>query len=554
MSYRRDPAFGYIDTGFWVPKTHVNMNALSNALTFTPAGTRGTKEPIRAYREEAHHVCVPREYWRPDQFPFVTYDMRPRAYATTGVRSSIQLDHRVGPRGLEPTGTDLQKQALSAMLRARGGVLQLGCGRGKSIIALKLIERLQTPALIVVDTTMLLDQWQEEIARHMTVPGGVGLIQAGKMDWQKSIVMATYNTLALRAEELPDEIRRWFGVCIWDECHMIDAPTFSRSAGAFYGRRYGLSATPERSDGMNVLHEAHIGEVLYKDLRQDLTPRVVFYQTHLAPDVQDPKIAQRVYDSGGEIHFGLLSSYMNSWEERRKVVIKRIRERAAQGGKILVLGRSVDGLATVYADWVGSAEKIGDIVRPSHKELGLPYDVPMTPRQLLAHQKKLSNPKTKPAEHAALKTALDAHAAHEAIERAWEKRKVAHLKRLTANQTEAVLLTYKVLPSMESAQKSRVAFSIFKYGKQAYNDKALDTVVLLDPVSDPGMLQQILGRVLRHKEGKLPPLCLVFEDDFHPLVNMCRKMRSILINMPPDEGGPYPCVMENLITKEAIRE
>jgi len=281
---RRVPGRGYLDSSLWIPKNCVNVEGTKQALTFPIFDDKEVRF-LTLWRETDYHLIVPREFWDvAEPLPFRLVDCRPISYPQVDIRSRIKLDHILEDGVLVPTGEDVQRKSLDALLGSRGGILQLACGKGKSVISLELIARRKVPALVVVDTTQLLRQWREEIELFLDVPEGVGQIGDGEFDWQKPIVLATYTTLANRAATLPEEVRRWFGLIIWDEAHHVAAPTFSRSADLFFGQRIGLTATPIRADGMHVVYNFHIGKVLYKDLRQELKPTFYFRWTGINID------------------------------------------------------------------------------------------------------------------------------------------------------------------------------------------------------------------------------------------------------------------------------
>lgn len=520
MDKPRDPNCGYIDSGFWVPKKYVNALAVRTALSVTVNGARGSRtQTTYDYKESPTHIQVPREYWRPSDFPFTTYDVRPAQYRRTWITSRLRMDHRIKHGVLQPTGNSVQEDSVRALLGARGGVLQLACGLGKTCVALETVARLQVPALIVVDTRLLQQQWLDEIALHLEVPGGVGVINGDKFDWNKNIVVATYMTLANRADKMPEEVLRHFGVIFWDECHMVDAPVFCKSAGLFYGRRYGLSATPDRPDGLHVIHQRHLGPVLYKELKQELVPRNVFLQTGISINENDPNVSAQVHDKTRSIHLAKLSSYLGRLAPRRKMVLDVARNRLAQGGKVAVVCRSVEHLAALYAEYVGYPELLHELPPITRESLRIPRET-------------------------------GADAAEQILEQAYLKRQREYIQKLTKGRSDAVLLTYMANPSMQKAQASRIVFAVLKYVRQAYNDKALDTLILADPVSSVPLITQTVGRILRYKEGKQRPLFLTLEDDIKVSHELCATMRAVLINTPPDEGGPYQ--VERLKVGEAI--
>lgn len=79
----------------------------------------------------------------------------------------------------------------------------------------------------------------------------------------------------------------------------------------------------------------------------------------------------------------------------------------------------------------------------------------------------------------------------------------------------------------KNLHQSDVTFGTMPLGKEGLDKKELDTVFVLMPFSNEGMLRQILGRVLR-PYGK-PPIAL-FMEDIHipPCRSLCKKLRVLL--------------------------
>ena len=65
---------------------------------------------------------------------------------------------------------ELQNNAINAYLKTYennniqgGGIISLGCGQGKTVVALNIIYRLQKKTLVVVHKEFLMNQWIERI-------------------------------------------------------------------------------------------------------------------------------------------------------------------------------------------------------------------------------------------------------------------------------------------------------------------------------------------------------------------------------------------------------
>lgn len=152
-----------------------------------------------------------------------------------------------------------QSEAIAAWMRHRSqGVVVLPTGTGKTFVAILAIHRSERPALVIAPTIDLMSQWYSELRVAFDVP--VGLLGGGYHDIQP-LTVTTYDSAHLYVE-------RWgnrFGLLIFDECHHLPGPTYLASAlGSIAPYRLGLSATPERTDGNEVLLESLIGPIVYR--------------------------------------------------------------------------------------------------------------------------------------------------------------------------------------------------------------------------------------------------------------------------------------------------
>ncbi len=551
---------GYLDTDLWVPKTAVNVEGVKRALSFTTFDQQGVRV-IALYRESDAHIIVPREFWQPADFQFPVVDLRPERFPHVIIRSKVVLDHVYNKENvLVPTGEKVQQEAIQALLRSRGGVLQLACGKGKTVVALEYAARKAVPTLIIVDTTQLLIQWQEEISRFLDVPDGIGLIQGDVADWQKPVVMTTYKTLAMRAPSLPEEVRRWFGTIIWDECHHVPAPMFSRTANLFYGTRIGLTATPTREDGLHVIMQHHIGQVLYKNLSQELKPHFYFVSTGMKLDPTDLVMKQATHDRNGELHIIKLASFLGSWPARLLFVISQVRRAVADGRKVLVLSKSVDALVNMLAVWNNYQKLITDIPFPSEQEVGeVTPSISLDEHAFAQLQKKIYASKRRIEElqsqssptsqkklqeetvrKQVLEQTFEGYRVFKKCEALWDKKRADFIKDVLEHSPTAGLMIHRIKPAVRSQllREKQVTFAIMKYGREGLNEKSLDTFFAHEPISSRNTLQQLMGRLLRRKEGKRDPIGVFFEDDIGPFIGMCQKLRKYLREWPADEGGP----------------
>ncbi len=562
---KRDPLKGYIDTHLWVPRSYINVEGTKQALTFVSSDKySGETKMLAMYKEAPYHLLVPRAFWTPGQLPFEVVDCRPLEYERVEFTTKIQLDHRLqtgtnGEAVVLPTGDDVQRKSFKAMSEAMGGVLQLACGKGKTFVALYHMVQSQAPALILLDNGQLLHQWREEIERMIHVPGGIGLIADGQKDWKKGVVLATYISVANWVETMPEEVRRWFANIYWDEGHHVGAPVFSQTAAAFYGRRYCLTATPERADGYHIIADMHVGKVLHKDLTQPLTSRFIFYWTGLELDLTDPNCD--VFDKNKEVHTSKVFTYFGKWRPRLYRIIQDCYDALQTGRRILVVGNSVDEVVNLMTIWTHgvTAPLITDIPFPTPFDVGetlapLELDDIKGKALFVTIKKKQDAVEKLKKEGASIKlsTALDQLASME-LEYArylvWKKCDSLHekhrrkfIKELISAPSSAGFMVRGVPAGkrQEFVRERSVTFAIMKYGKEGLDAPHLDTIIVSAVFSSKGGVQQLMGRITgRPKPGKKKCIVVFYRDNIGAIHGMCEKLERHLRNWPVDEGGPY---------------
>lgn len=344
------PDAAYVSTMLWLPKALIRVESVKNALEYWDV-RKGDAVLVRFWEETEDHLVVPREFISADQyrnfgFPFV--DLTPRRFARTHIGDAIAMRN------------EEQVKAWEHLSKARGGILNLACGKGKSVLALKKISELNVPSLIVVNDGVQFEHWRGEIERHLILPPGekMGEYQAQNKDWQRFITVATINTLAGRAEDgtIPPEFFTWFGSVWFDEVHHLSAPWFALAAPLVSGFRFGLTATADRLDQRQWVYNYHVGSIFYTDLTQPLIPEVYFQET----DVVIDENSAEARDKAGEVSIPRLRSILG--EDPRSLQVREfcIQEALDAGRKVLCLSHSKDMLRALCERFPGSALVISE--------------------------------------------------------------------------------------------------------------------------------------------------------------------------------------------------
>jgi superfamily II DNA or RNA helicase len=337
------PDKGYRNSHLWLPKSKAkNLQGLKAVLTFEREG----HTPLFAWEETDTHLVVPREFIPPEKWDDLSFEMVDRVswdfpktefYATSTLREPIQT------------------LAFAAMMESGSGIVSLACGLGKTVLALHASAATGMQTMIVVNTEDLAHQWKTRILEHTDIDEeDIGWIQGSKWDWDgKPICIAMIQTLASKASDFPTEITEQYGVVIYDEVHILGAPFFNQTADMFAGLRWGLSATWERSDGMEKLYQYHMGEILYEHLEHDIIPTIFFMKTGVTFPQKVHEMRQ-FRDRTGELSIPKIHTWLAKHEGRNRFLMEQIDAAMQEDRKILVLGERVNQLELFHAHYEGS--------------------------------------------------------------------------------------------------------------------------------------------------------------------------------------------------------
>lgn len=150
--------------------------------------------------------------------------------------------------------------------RLAGGVLVLPCGFGKTVVAIKVACTLGVRTLVVLGRAFLMDQWVESI-RQFVPEAKIGWIQQDRCDVEGAdFVVASIKSLATR--EYPPELLATCGLVLFDEAHHVCAQQLRQAVQRIPARAVlGLSATPDRPDGLGPLLKWSLGSIVYRATR-----------------------------------------------------------------------------------------------------------------------------------------------------------------------------------------------------------------------------------------------------------------------------------------------
>ncbi len=218
-------------------------------------------------------------------------------------------------RSPEFTERDYQTRAVAELVKHTQGLVVLPCGCGKTMLGGGAIAALGVTTLVLVPTEDLADQWAGMVQEALGIRAGI--VGGGKMQPDADVVVAVIesadNLLAARPE--------WgarFGLVIVDEAHHAPATTYSRVLGKIPARfRLGLTATPEREDGLTrwvewsfgpVLLERNTAEMIKLGYLQAATIEEI--ETGFRCDVSDLPEKKQMAEMGRQLHEDMLRNIL----------------------------------------------------------------------------------------------------------------------------------------------------------------------------------------------------------------------------------------------------
>ena len=173
-----------------------------------------------------------------------------------------------------------QRPAAEALLGHDNGVLSAATAFGKTVVCANLIAQRREPALILLESSALIEQWQSTLERFLTVdeelpsyttPTGrvkrrkshIGWLQ-GQHDSMSGIVdIAMVGSLCKKGSFHP--LLQSYGMVIVDECHHAATDTMANVLQHVRARYiYGVTATPIRGDGLEKVNHMLMGPIRYR--------------------------------------------------------------------------------------------------------------------------------------------------------------------------------------------------------------------------------------------------------------------------------------------------
>ena len=363
--------------GYAITKTSITDNELSRIrkeLTMKPLDqfAKGT-ETFPIYYESASRIYVPR-HWGYKRFG------EPEA---TIVSEGLPFSEKIHFRTTFPPHA-FQTEIMNTFIDKGGnGLICVPCGYGKTFMALHIAVQLKRRFLIVVDKEFLMNQWKAEIENFIE-GATVGILQSGTCQVGNETRTEEYSATELKEmakhaklkvggtkevlqqrlkeagidvspkkitteyditicmiqticrQEYPDGFFSDYGLTIFDECHHLGASYFCTVLKTIQTKyMLGLSATPDRDDGMSCIFEYYLGEAVYRNTQRapdkDAVVKAIWFHS------DDPVYADVPVNYRGETVTATLLNNVSGFEPRNQKILEHMEEYIRDPNRFILL-------------------------------------------------------------------------------------------------------------------------------------------------------------------------------------------------------------------------
>jgi superfamily II DNA or RNA helicase len=259
-----------------------------------------------------------------------------------------------------------QEAAVDKLAKVTQGTVVIPCGGGKTRVGMGAIARLRTPTLILVHTLDLAEQWLGELRDKLGV--AAGLIGDGE-EQLAPVTVAVIQALVRWEPTKLDAFLRGFGLLILDEAHHVAASTFHSVVDRCPARyRLGLTATPEREDGLTALLDLFLGAPLVVVTHEELVAAGVL----TVPEIRSVETDFTYPYTGAEDYAPMLAAVASDGA-RNRLIVDAVTREARAGHVCLVLSGRIDHCERlaegIAAGGVSAAVLTGEVKRERRKVL-----------------------------------------------------------------------------------------------------------------------------------------------------------------------------------------
>lgn len=296
-------------------------SAIKKELTVRPIinGDFGAAPPsFKVFRKAKSGLCVPR-YYAEAKLEGIIEDIRPEP-------NKIKISFHGKLRD-----ETYQNEAMARAIKAGHGILSLPCGFGKTTVSLAIACKLGYRTMIIVHKEFLANQWKERI-KQFCPHASIGIVQQNKKEVDCDFIIAMLQSLSLKEYSFGDFDS--IGTVIVDEAHHICAKVFSQSLFKLCPKHiFGLSATPNRKDGLTKVLNWFIGPTFFSIERENQEHVNVYPIEFTCDRYEDPPPCTRY----GKLSLPTMITEVTEIPDRNSLILATLRDLLKTTRQILVL-------------------------------------------------------------------------------------------------------------------------------------------------------------------------------------------------------------------------
>jgi superfamily II DNA or RNA helicase len=242
----------------------------------------------------------------------------------------------------------VKEEAINLLNKTGSVIISCYTGFGKSICAINLAQTIKLKTLIIVNKIVLINQWKESILNFCPDSNIQKLTSKSAFDSTADF----YIINAINVEKLGKEFLKDIGLVVVDEAHLIMAETLSKSL-KYISPRYliGLTATPYRPDGFDVLLELYFGKnKIIREMKREHFVYKVY--TGFKPEMEKCE--------NGKINWGALLKSQSEDEKRNELIVnivKKFKDRT-----FLVLTKRVEQAKLLFQKIKEEGEDVSSLI------------------------------------------------------------------------------------------------------------------------------------------------------------------------------------------------
>ena len=247
--------------------------------------------------------------------------------------------------GIRENQKEAVDRTLKQMYSVGGGLLSLPCGKGKTVISLYILSQLKKKTLVIVNQEFLMEQWIERINTFLP-DMRVGKVQRNKVEIDGyDISLAMLKSLSMR--DYPKDTFKDVGFVIVDECHNIATKEYSKALQKVCSKyMLGLSATPNRKDGLTKVITWFVGDIFMKD--EDKRKLDVDVERYILK-YDDERYNKVLLNYRKKPFIAKMITNIAEYKPRNDFIIEKIYKMLEkEGTQILVLSERISQLKYIY--------------------------------------------------------------------------------------------------------------------------------------------------------------------------------------------------------------